>query len=165
MTIPVPYAVDLAGRDPLSAMRETTQRMRALAASWTSSQFERRYAPGKWSAREILVHLAQTELVLGYRARMAVSSPHYTAQAFNQDSWLDRDTALNGPEALDAFVALAGMNLRFFSRLSSADRETVLMHPEYGVMTIEWILQQLSGHEIHHLAQLERIAEQPTPTD
>jgi uncharacterized damage-inducible protein DinB len=165
MTIPLPYAIDLAGRDPLVAMQETPQQVRALAATWSSAQFEYRYAPGKWSARQILVHLAQTELALGYRARMAVSTPFYTAQPFDQDRWIDKETALSGHEALDAFVAIAAMNLRFFSSLSSADREVTLTHPEYdGAMSVGWIFQHLAGHEIHHLAQLERIAQQPTPT-
>src|SRR5438445_12453135 len=121
MPPPTPYKADLAGRDPLTALRETPETIRAMTASWTPAQFERAYAPGKWSARKILIHLAQSELALGTRARMALSTPNYTAQAFNQDDWMAKEEQLGGSDALDAFVAMARMNRTLFSSLSSAD--------------------------------------------
>jgi hypothetical protein len=50
------------------------------------------------------------------------------------------------------------MNRAFFAGLSPADLATTLSHPEYGALTVDWILHQLAGHQIHHLAQLEQIA-------
>jgi len=153
-----PYSGQLEGKDPLVALRETPERIRAAAGSWSPADFERSYAPGKWSARQILVHLAQTELALGTRARMALSTPNYAAQAFNQDQWLARDSGLSGKEALDAFVAIATMNRAMFEKLSAADRAIALQHPEYGALTVEWILEQMAGHQIHHAKQLEQIS-------
>ena len=124
-------------------------------------QFERTYAPGKWTARQILIHLAQTELALGTRARMALSTPNYAAQAFNQDRWMEIESRLSPSEALDALLALMTMNRAFFEGLSPADLATTLSHPEYGALTVDWILNQLAGHQIHHLQQLERIALSP----
>ena len=153
-----PYTADLAGRDPLTALRETPEKIRAMAASWSPAQFARAYAPGKWSARQILVHLAQSELALGTRARMAVSTPNYAAQPFNQDVWMQKEGNLGGREALDAFLAVAAMNRSFFGSLSDADRAVTLTHPEYGNLTVDWIVHQMAGHQIHHLVQLEKIA-------
>jgi len=153
-----PYAADLGSKDPIAAMGETPGKIRALVGSWSPAQFERSYAPGKWSARLILIHLAQTELALGNRARMALSSSNYTAQPFNQDDWLKRESGLSGSQALDAFVALAAMNRGFFASLTAADRNVSLSHPEYGALTVDWILTQIAGHQLHHLAHFERIA-------
>jgi uncharacterized damage-inducible protein DinB len=153
-----PYSPQLEGRDPIVALRETPERIRAAATAWSTADFERSYAPGKWSARQILIHLAQSELALGNRARMALSTPNYVAQAFNQDEWIARDSALSGKEALDAFVAMATMNRAMFEKLSAADRATPLQHPEYGALTVDWILEQMAGHQIHHLKQLEQIS-------
>jgi hypothetical protein len=141
-------------------MRGTADRYRQLVAGWTPEQFERTYAPGKWTARQILIHLAQTELALGNRARMALATPNYAAQAFNQDDWMAKEEKLPGKDALDAFLALVTMNRAFFDGLSTADRATTLSHPEYGALTVDWILHQLAGHQIHHLAQVEEIAKQ-----
>jgi len=158
MPLQTPYSSDLDGREPIAALRETAARIAAIAGGWSAADFERSYAPGKWSARQVLIHLAQTELALGTRARMALSTPNYTAQAFDQDQWLARDATLTGRAALDAFAALAAMNLAMFEALTPADRERTLAHPEYGALTVEWILQQMAGHQIHHLRQLETLA-------
>jgi hypothetical protein len=152
-----PYSSELGDREPVAALRETAERIRVLAGSWTPDRFDRSYAPGKWSARQILTHLAHTELALGTRARMALSTPNYTAQPFDQDLWMHREPAYGGREALDAFVALARMNAALFASLSAADRATPLAHPEYGALTVDWIVHQLAGHQVHHLRQLEQL--------
>ena len=152
-----PYTPDLGDRDPLAAIRETADRVRALTSGWADDRFERSYAPGKWSARQVLTHLAQTELALGTRARMALTTPAYVAQPFDQDTWIDRDSRLSGREAVDAFLALARMNGLLFEGLSPADRAMPLAHPEYGPLTVDWIIHQMAGHQIHHLKQLQRI--------
>ena len=154
-----PYTADLEGRDPLIALRETPEKFRAVCASWTPAQFERSYAPGKWSARKVLIHLAQTELALGMRARMALTTPNYAAQAFDQDQLMAREDQVSGSEALYRFVAIARINRTFFTSLSSADRAVTLSHPEYGSLTVDWIIHQMAGHQIHHLRQLEGICE------
>ncbi len=157
--IPVtPYSPHLAGRDPLDAMRATSGGIRDLVAQWTPAHMERSYAPGKWSARQILVHLAHTELALGTRARMALTIPDYVAQSFEQDAWMVRETGLSGRDAVDTFVTLSRMNTMFFGGLSDADRQTPFAHPEYGALTVDWLIHQMAGHHIHHLKQLERIA-------
>jgi len=159
MTAPTtPYTKYLDGRDPLEAIRDTLERVRTITSAWTPDRFERSYAPGKWSARQVLTHLAQTEMALGSRARMALSTPAYVAQPFDQDTWIPLDERLGGREALDAFLATARMNLVCFEGLSAAQRQTPLSHPEYGELTVDWIIHQMAGHHINHLLQLERVA-------
>jgi hypothetical protein len=158
MTPQTPYTTDLNGREPVAALRATTARIGALARGFSAADFERSYAPGKWSARQILTHLAQTELALGTRARFALTTPNYAAQSFNQDQWMARESGLDGRAAAEAFLALAAMNTALFAALSPADRETTLSHPEYGALSVDWIVHQMAGHQIHHLKQLEEIA-------
>jgi hypothetical protein len=159
MTAPItPYTSYLGDRDPLAAIRDSLERVQRLTRDWMPDRFERSYAPGKWSARQVLIHLAQTELALGSRARMAVSTPAYVAQPFDQDVWLGLDGRLSSREAVDVFLAAGRMNLAFFEGLSAAQRATPLSHPEYGELTVDWIIHQMAGHHINHLLQLERIA-------
>jgi len=152
-----PYGNDLAGRDPLEVMRDAVNRIRTLVGQWSLAQFERSYAPGKWTARQLLIHLAQTEVALGNRARMALSTQAYVAQPFDQDQWIARDGSLGAREALEALGAMSAMNRAMFASLSASDRATPLSHPEYGALTVDWILQQMAGHLLHHLKQLEQI--------
>ena len=152
-----PYSADLAGRNPIEAIGETLARIEAITAPWTPADFERSYTPGKWSARQILTHLAHSEIAFGTRARMALTVPNYAAQSFDQDLWMTREPDLNGPAAANAYLATGRMNLVFFKALSQVDRSTTFSHPEYGALTVDWILHQTAGHQLHHLKQLEEI--------
>jgi DinB superfamily len=160
-TVPqTPYSADLGSREPLSTMRETTERIRAIASGWSPAQFDRSYAPGKWSARQILVHLVQTEIALGNRARMALAIPNYTAQAFEQDAWMANESSVTGAVALGALVAMNTMNREFFQALTPAQRTTPFSHPEYGALTVDWLIHQMAGHLRHHVEQLEQIGKE-----
>jgi DinB superfamily len=152
------YSKLLGEREPLQTIRENVARIQALVGGWTPAQFDRTYAPGKWRARQILTHLAHTELALGTRVRMALSIPDYTAQSFDQDRWIRREGGVSGRDALEVFVALSRFNGALFESLSEADRQIAMTHPEYGAISVDWIIHLLPGHQLHHLEQLERIA-------
>ena len=152
-----PYGEDLGDREPYQALGETPYRIQALVSGWTDAQFERTYAPGKWSARKILVHLAQTELALTTRARFALAEPGYRAQSFNQDDWMPFDEATDARTALNAYLALRTFNLGMWRRLTDEDRRRPFHHPEYGELDVHWIAAQMAGHDIHHLKHFEQI--------
>ena len=162
MAAPVtPYTKYLGDREPLSAIRESTQRIQNLTADWTAAQYERSYEPGKWNARQILTHLAHVEMAFGTRIRMALTVENYVAQSFDQDPWLAREPAMSGPDARDTFLRLNRMNLALFASLSPADRSRTFSHPEFGAIQVDYIIYTSAGHEINHLLQLEQIAQQP----
>ena len=89
---------------------------------------------------------------------MAIVTPKYVAQNFDQDAWIALDAGLPGRASADAFVAIARMNLSSFEGLSPAARDTGFSHPEYGKLTVDWIIHLLAGHQIHHIGQLQRVA-------
>ena len=152
-----PYGEDLGNRDPLEALGETPIRIRTIVERWGDDHFERSYAPGKWSARQILAHLAQTELALTTRARFALSTPGYVAQPFSQDDWVPLDQGAEARTALDAYIVLRKLNVEMWRRLSPDQLARSFQHPEYGELSVSWIMSQLAGHDIHHLKQIERI--------
>lgn len=151
------YSRYLGDLEPVETMRRNVARIRALVSDWTPAQFDRTYAAGKWSARQILTHLAHTELALGTRARMALTIPNYAAQSFDQARWITREGDVSGRDALEAFAALSRFNTTLFESLSDEDRQTSMSHPEYGSISVDWIIHLLPGHQLHHLQQLEQI--------
>ena len=155
-TMPNPYAADLGTRQALEALADTPHKIRAAVENWTDAQFERSYAPGKWSIRQVLIHLAQTELALTTRVRFALSQPGYAAQAFSQDDWIPLDAQSDARTALEAYTALRRFNLAMFRDLTPAQRGRSFTHPEYGTLTVDWVVNQIAGHDIHHLKQIER---------
>ena len=152
-----PYAEDLGSLDPLKALADTPKKIARLTAKWTRRQWNKSYAPGKWSARRVLIHLAQTELALTTRVRYAASQDGYTAQPFDQDAWLSLDDGVDGSTALAAYLALRRLNVALFEGLTPAQRKRTFAHPEYGALTPSWVAAQLAGHDIHHLKQLQQI--------
>lgn len=155
MSTPNPYAVDLGTRDALEAFSETPFKLKALVEGWTEAQFERSYAPGKWTMRQVLIHLAQTELALGTRARYALAEDGYASQNFSQDDWLSIDGNMDARTALDVYTTLRRMNVSMACGLTPAQRERTFTHPMYGQLTVEWVVEQMAGHDIHHLRQFE----------
>jgi len=155
---PNPYADDLGSRDPLAALADTPEAIRALVEKWPAARWEQSYAPGKWSARRVLVHLAQTELALTTRVRFAASQDGYVAQPFNQDAWLALDDHADAQTALDAYTGLRRLNVAMFRGMTPAERQRPFTHPEYGQLTPDWVAAQLAGHDIHHLKQLQHIS-------
>jgi hypothetical protein len=153
-----PYAADLGDMDVMRALADTPERLRSLAGRLTPAQFARSYAPGKWTAAQLFVHLAQVELAFSVRVRMAITSAGYVVQPFEQDDWLVREPAMPGLDAFRAYDALRQFNLPLYRGLTPEERRRPLTHPERGPMIVECILETLAGHERHHLPHFDAIA-------
>jgi len=155
MAIANPYSEALGARKPLDALADTPARIRQRVDGWTAEDFEGSYTAGKWSFRQLLIHLAQTELALTTRARFALSTDRYAAQAFSQDDWMMIDHQASARTALDAYTALRDFNLAMWRALTPEQLERPFTHPEYGELTVTWIMAQMAGHDLHHLKQFE----------
>jgi hypothetical protein len=152
-----PYAPDLGARDPVASLAETPARYRALVQGWTPAQYERPYAPGKWTARQVLIHLAQAELMVQPRIRLALTSPGYVVQPFEQDDVLALEPDVDATAALDMYASLRRFALPFFHSLTPEQLAVRCAHPQMGTLDVRWFLVMLAGHELRHLRQLEQL--------
>jgi DinB superfamily len=121
---------------------------------------ERSLAPGKWRAREILCHLADCEMVFGFRLRQALAEPNHVIQPFDQDHWAKPYAVLSAQAALEVFSAVRRWNLALLETVPPADFSKKLSHPERGEMTFQTVVETMGGHDLNHLVQLETIASQ-----
>jgi len=156
-----PYRSYLGERDPLAVLGETPPRIRELVAKLGPDGLERSYAPGKWTARQIIAHLAQVEMMFGTRFRQALTLDDYVVQPFDQEIWMSREPLPEAATALEALCAMRQWNLALFRSLSPDDRSRTFSHPERGVQSVDWMLELLAGHDLNHLTQLEIIASPP----
>lgn len=155
-----PYASFLGDKDPREVIAETPGRLASILDTIGPERTDWNPAPGKWSAREILCHLADCELVFAFRLRQAVAEPNHVIQPFDQEKWAAAysATAFTTKVALETFRATRGWNLRLVAALSAEQLERAVTHPERGAMTIETIIETMAGHDLNHFGQLRAIA-------
>ena len=157
MTATYPYAQLLGDRDPFEVLAETQERIPAIAQALEPEALKRSYAPGKWTAAQVLSHLADCEIAFGFRVRQILSEPNLGIQTFDQDQWARHYAAMNGQEAAQAFQALRAWNLSLFRLLGKDELEKAATHPERGPEKAGTVIRIMAGHTLNHLAQLERI--------
>src|SRR5213075_17708 len=87
-------------------------------------------APGKWSARDILCHLADCEIVFAYRLRQALAEDHHVIQPFDQDKWAETYAAYDAAAALAVFSSLRKWNLEFIRTVPAKAMAKPVTHPE-----------------------------------
>lgn len=155
---PTPMYEDLVGsQDPLALLESTPHRIARLVRDWGPDRWNATYAPGKWSGAQLVLHLAQDEIGWSKRVRLALSEPNYTVQPYDGPAWVARETPVDPHAALDAYVALRWLNLGLYRGVREQERHRLFQHPEYGEMSVDWILRTLAGHDLHHLRHLESV--------
>src|SRR5258708_27557604 len=78
---------NVEGQDPLKVQAGTAKKLERLVKGVPASKLRERPAPEKWSAGEILAHLADTEIVVGWRLRQSLGAPGTPLHALDQESW------------------------------------------------------------------------------
>ena len=152
-----PYAKYVEGEDLLQTLERTPARIAAIVRAWPDAAFGRSHAPGKWTAGQVLTHLAQAEIVFASRLRFALADDAYVIQPFDQDAWMGVEGSLDGRAALDAYLAVRRINLALCRALTPQQRARTFVHPERGPVTVDWVMTFFAGHERNHLPQLEAI--------
>jgi len=156
--MPTPYAEHLDGKDPVDVLRSSIAEYHELTSHLTKERWATPYAPGKWTAQQVFVHVAQWEMIFGVRLRCAVSVPGYVVQPLNQDPFMAVEgAAVDGQTAWAAFKQMRRMNIALAASLSEAQRATKVQHPERGEIDVNDILVTLAGHGVHHFKQLRLI--------
>lgn len=78
---------NVEGADPMKVQAATPKKIERLLKGVSAAKLRKRPAPGKWSVAEIIAHLADGELVRGWRMRQILGAPGTPLQAFDQDAW------------------------------------------------------------------------------
>jgi hypothetical protein len=148
-----------AGADFLALQAAAPARLASLIDGLSAEELARRPAPGKWSIQELVAHLADDELVGGYRIRMILSSPGTPIQAFDQDVWArtGRYQAMDVRSSLELFRVLREANLALLRSLGPEEWEMPGMQAERGAESIRDIAMYYAGHDINHFKQIEAI--------
>lgn len=155
---PNPYASHLAGKDPLEVIAATPGQLATFVRELGPERIEKKPAPGKWNAREIICHLADCEVVFAYRLRQTLAEDRHIIQPFDQDKWAATYTAYEAPAALAVFSALRRWSLSLIHAAPADAFSKRVTHPERGDLTFKVLVETMGGHDLNHVKQLEAIA-------
>jgi len=146
-------------RNALDVLRDTAGALMRAVATLTPEQIKTPESGGKWSIAAVLRHLADTDVVWGWRMRLILAQDRPAITGFDQDLWAERlDYANSDPnESLEMFAVLRRDNLRLIERATADDLERVGVHAERGEESAGYMVRLYAGHDLMHLAQIERI--------
>ena len=151
----------LGSRDPMEVLSRTTDAIRGAIAGLSDAQLSQPEMSDKWSVRQVVQHLADSDLVWGYRVRMVLAQDRPPLTGYDQDLWSERLHYERAPiaDALDRFALLRRSNLWLLSNASPADLQRVGVHAERGDESVDHMIRMYAGHDLLHLRQLARIRE------
>lgn len=147
--------VDKAGPDPIGLLERQSVRLTKLAGTLTPVQAAHRYAPGKWSVKEILGHLIDGDRVFSYRALRIARGDRTPLAGFDENDYVaaagsDRRTI---DDLVGELTALRGANLAFFRSLEEGDFLRVGTANDEPV-SVRALVFIIAGHTEHHLGVL-----------
>jgi hypothetical protein len=148
-----------AERDGLKLQEAAPRKLAALTRGTQGRRITKRPAPGKWSVAEILAHMADAEVAIGWRMRQILASPGIAVQAYDQDAWANTfQYAKRDPkQSLAAFTALREANIVLLKSVPRSAWTNYGMHAERGRESIAHMVQLTAGHDLNHIMQIERI--------
>jgi hypothetical protein len=149
----------LGDADPLRVQSATPGKIERLVKKATAARLKKRPAPGKWSVAEILAHLADSEIVTGYRMRSILGAPGTPIAAFDQDKWAEAENyaGCDPRMSLRVLRTLREANLALLKSLRPEQWKQFGVHAERGEESIERIARMMAGHDINHVRQIEAI--------
>jgi hypothetical protein len=155
-----PYLTALFDRlgdaDPIDVLNATPRRLVEMAERLVPADWDLPLSPGGWSAAEVVAHLADVELAMGFRLRQAVAG-RTRVQAFDPDAWARRYRRLDPTLALEAFRANRAWNLALFATFDLDDWLAELDHPDRGPESVDLVVRALAGHDLRHCDRLSRL--------
>ena len=118
-------------------------------------------APGKWSIRQVVAHLADMELVAAQRFRMVIAEDNPTLNAINQDAWArNLDYARRKPkQSLETFRRIRAENYELLKDLPAAAFDRSGHHTADGRVTLQQLLAGYADHAEAHARQLQEMRE------
>jgi hypothetical protein len=148
----------LGDRDPLEAMAEQVAWIARRTAGLDEMVLRRPEAPGKWSAIEVIQHLADSDVVAAWRTRQILTVDRPEIQGYDQDAWARTLGYAHVPleAAMGQLRGMRASNLRVWRSLSRDQRARVGLHAERGPESLDLLLRLMGGHDLVHRRQIDR---------
>lgn len=147
----------MESQDSLKLQSEAPARLARLIEGVPEAKLKERPQPGRWSAVEILAHLAEDELTSSWRYRQMIEHDGETLLGFDQELWarLGNYQSWNARDALDMFRLLRDANVRMLRGLPAEEWNRSGNHAERGRLTVGELARHMAAHDVNHIKQIE----------
>lgn len=121
------------------------------------AELHKTYAPGKWTIRQILAHLADAEIVLNERIRRAISEEHPFVIVFDQDRWNEKLDYSTYPLALSkqVFSSIRNSIIYLAEKHYAGSESITFFHTAAGIRTLKEEFDKVAKHNFDHIKQIE----------
>ena len=121
------------------------------------SDLAKTYGPGKWSIRQILNHLADTEIVLNERIRRAIAELHPFVVVFDQERWSEQLDYNTYPLAISksVFAAVRTSIIYLAEKHYAGSGQKTFFHTAAGIRTLQQEFDKVAQHNFDHVKQIE----------
>jgi hypothetical protein len=157
------YITRLSGlvgeREPLAVMAETPGRLERLVVGASPDELRWAASPGRWTIGQIAAHMADAEVVGAWRFRTVLAQDGVALQAYDQNAWASAFGYEDVPAAdsVSLFGTLRHATLKLLRRVDPARLRHAGLHAERGRESVEQLARMYAGHDLNHLAQIERL--------
>jgi hypothetical protein len=150
------YVVD---KEPLEVFESTPFAIAKAIRGLNNNQLKKPPKKGKWSIAQIVSHLTDGEIVLGYRFRKVIAEPGSKIEFYNQNKWAENlhYEKADCKKKLSLFTAIRKANVELLKSLSAKEWRRFGIHSERGKENLEKMLLLYAGHDMNHLKQIENI--------
>jgi uncharacterized damage-inducible protein DinB len=150
------YISLIQGEDILNTLDQQRRQMLLLISCRDDDEGDFRYAPDKWSAKEVLGHVCDTERIFAYRALRMARADATVLEGFEQDDYVRNGPFAQRPlaDSVEDFIAVRRATLSLLRNLDEAAwlRRGIANKNEVSVRALAYII---AGHELHHRRILE----------
>jgi uncharacterized damage-inducible protein DinB len=150
------YISLIPGTEILATLESQRRQMMLLLSGRDEADGDFRYAPEKWSAKQVLGHVCDTERIFTYRALRIARGDRTPIEGFEQDDYVRNGPFLQLPisEIIDDYIAVRRATLTLLRNLDEPawTRRGIANKNEVSVRALAYII---AGHELHHRRILE----------
>jgi hypothetical protein len=150
------YISLVPGNDIVSTLESQRRQTLILLSGRDESEGDFRYAPDKWSVKEVLGHVCDTERIFAYRALRIARGDRTPLAGFEQDDYIRNSPFASRPlpEIIEDYIAVRRATLTLFRNLDEQAwmRRGIANNNEISVRALAYIT---AGHELHHRRILE----------
>lgn len=140
----------------LAEIDNYTRRLRDVVENITEEELNKTYRDGSWNVRQLVHHIADSQLNMYQRLKLALTDNNPTVPPFNQEEWVELEDSLAPIEY--SLQMLDGINARIVALGNHIDKDQLerkFTLKDSGEITVATKLAKLAWHENHHLAHIE----------